>query len=363
MLPLALLGCWLPAGGFEMPGVRSFIDSVFDRRMANLPNTPYPNEEKLDLCRKHGDFSLAYSTAVQGNLRHYGDDSGYLAYATKMGHTFVLGDPVAAPIERRRYIEGFVKAAGRPCFVQIGAQTASVLAGLGYRVNRMGVDTRLTLDTHDFAGKRNETVRYSERWLIKKGFSIVECDGTKTTQEQIEAVSEDWRSGRIVNRREMCFLNRPFLSALSPDMRRFLILDPDNRPVAILDFDPLFSNGAVTGYTAAFKRKFTGTTSHAEIGLTKFAADRFREEGRAVVTLGLSPLAAIGRSGFLESGFWRSLFKRAFDSRAVNTHIFNLQGQAAFKRRFHGDEEPMYIAFKRRTPLEILALLRLLKTL
>ncbi|RZI57760.1 MAG: hypothetical protein EOP94_03595, partial [Zymomonas sp.] len=38
-------------------------------------------------------------------------------------------------------------------------------------------------------------------------------------------------------------------------------------------------------------------------------------------------------------------------------------GQAAFKRRFHGEEIPTYIGFKRRTPLEILALLRLLKTL
>jgi hypothetical protein len=47
----------------------------------------------------------------------------------------------------------------------------------------------------------------------------------------------------------------------------------------------------------------------------------------------------------------------------VNTHIFNLQGQAAFKRRFHGDEVPTYIASRRKSPMEKLALLRLLKTL
>ncbi len=136
-------------------------------------------------------------------------------------------------------------------------------------------------------------------------------------------------------------------------MRRFVIIDPEGKPVAILDFDRIFSNGKVTGYTAAFKRKLTGTTPHAEVGLTKFANDRFREEGRTLVTLGLSPLAANAASGLAESRIWRSLFQRAFSSERINEKIFNLQGQAAFKRRFHGKEQPMFMAFKRRTLVEI----------
>ena len=64
-----------------------------------------------------------------------------------------------------------------------------------------------------------------------------------------------------------------------------------------------------------------------------------------------------------ESRLWRTLFEKAFLSEKVNTHIFNLRGQAAFKRRFHGEEVPTYIAFKRPTPIEMIALLRLLKTL
>jgi lysylphosphatidylglycerol synthetase-like protein (DUF2156 family) len=112
----------------------------------------------------------------------------------------------------------------------------------------------------------------------------------------------------------MRFLNRPFFPELSPQMRRFLILDPQGAAIALLDFDPIFEGGAVTGYTAAFKRKMAGTTPHAEVGLTKFAADRFRAEGHARVTLGLSPLAAIAESGFAESRLWRMLFQRAFRS-------------------------------------------------
>jgi len=346
-----------------MPSFRQMIDGFMERRVAHIPALQVSSDQKLALCRQHGDFAVAYSTAVQENLKHFGDDRGYLAYATKMGHTFVLGDPVAPRAERERYIQEFVKAAVSPCFVQVGKETASVLSRLGYRVNHMGVDTHIAFDQHSFAGKRNETVRYSERWLIKQGYAIIECDGTKTQAEQIKSVSEGWRSGRIVSRREMCFLNRPFFPDLSPHMRRFVILNPDGATVALLDFDPIFEDSVVKGYTAAFKRKLPGTTPHAEIGLTKFAADRFREEGHARVTLGLSPLAAIESSGFTESRLWRALFQRAFHSDRINTHIFNLRGQAAFKRRFHGDEVPTYIAFRRRTPLEMIALLRLLKTL
>jgi lysylphosphatidylglycerol synthetase-like protein (DUF2156 family) len=346
-----------------MPSLRNVMDSLFDRRVTIKANAGLSDCQKLKLCQKHGDFSLAYSTAVQPNLQHFGDDNGYIAYATKMGHVFALGDPVAPHGERAAYIERFVATASKPCFVQIGQSTAEVLSGLGYRINHMGVDTRLTLATHHFAGKKNETVRYSERWLLNKNYSIVECDGTVTDAQQIRDLSNDWRAGRIVSRREMCFLNRPFLADLAPHMRRFVIIDPRQKPVAILDFDPIFSGGEVTGYTAAFKRKLTGTTPHAEVGLTKFATDRFREEGRTLVTLGLSPLAAIAASGFAESKIWRSLFQRAFSSERVNAKIFNLQGQAAFKRRFHGEEQPMFMAFKRGTPMEMIALLRLLKTL
>ncbi|TIP54555.1 MAG: hypothetical protein E5X68_36725, partial [Mesorhizobium sp.] len=75
------------------------------------------------------------------------------------------------------------------------------------------------------------------------------------------------------------FLNRRFSSQLGADMRRFLLHSPEGRLLAILDFDPLFRDGKVFGYTTSFKRKQIDTTPHAEIGLTKFAIDRFREEG------------------------------------------------------------------------------------
>jgi len=346
-----------------MPSLRNRFDVFMEGRAPKVPAISLELDERLRLLRRHGDFSLAYSTAVQNGLSYFGDSEGYIAFASKMGGHFALGDPVAAPEARQHYIRRFVEAARAPWFVQVGEDTARVLSGMGYRVNRMGIDTRLDLARHDFSGKPNETVRYSERWLFKKGYSIVEDDGSVASLDHVKKLSAEWLAERIVKRWEMRFLNRPFQPEASEGMRRFMLVDPDGQSVALLDFDPLYSGGDIAGYTTSFKRKLVGTTPHAEIGLTKFAVDRFRKEGHRIVTLGLSPLADIKPSGFSESGFWRTMFARAYDSKSVNSRIFNLQGQAAFKRRFHGAEEPTYIAFRKGSVMEMTGLLRLCKAI
>jgi lysylphosphatidylglycerol synthetase-like protein (DUF2156 family) len=346
-----------------MAKLRNLFDAFADRRLPKIQPSILTPENRLALCRSYGDFSLAYSTAVQPDLSYFGDEDGYIAYASKMGYIFVLGDPVTAPSNKPALIRSFLAAAGAVCFVQIGRTTAEILAEHGYRINHIGVDTQLALQTHCFAGKRNETIRYSERWLLKSGFSIVECGGHGTAHGDLDKLSSSWRAERIVRRREMRFLNRPFLAARGMDMRRFLLLSSSCQAVAVLDFDPIFRDGNVMGYTTAFKRKMSGTTPHAEVGLTKFAADRFREEGHSVLTFGLSPLANITESGFAESKIWRNLFRVSFSSKRINAKFFNLKGQAAFKRRFHGDETASYIAFKWGTLPQMIALLRLMKAI
>ena len=345
-----------------MPPLRIYFDTLLEGAAPRVARQELTHVERLALVRRHGDFSLAYSTAVQQKLSYFGDADGYIAFGTRMKHHFALGDPVAPSAGRPDYIKRFVEAAGDPWFVQIGAETARVLSGLGYQVNRFGVDTRLVLPDHDFSGKRNETVRYSERWLLKKGFSFAE-DKRTVFLDEIARLSENWRGDRIVKRWEMGFLNRPFVNHLGVDMRRFVLHGPQGELVALLDFDPLFRDGKVIGYTTAFKRKHIDASPHTEIGLTKFAVDRFREQGISVVTLGLSPMLDVVPSGFAESDFWRNAFQRAYASPWINQRRFNLQGQAAFKRRFHGVEEPVYVAFRKGTYIEMVGLLRLVKAL
>ena len=197
-----------------MPSLRIFLDRLLEGAAAKVPRLDLTHVERLALVRQHGDFSLAYSTAVQ-KLSYFGDTEGYIAFGTKMKHHFALGDPVAHPPDRPDYIRRFVEAADSPWFVQIGEPTARVLSGLGYQVNRLGVDTRLELPAHDFSGKRNETVRYSERWLLKKGFSFGEG---AVYLDEVQRLSQNWRADRIVKRWEMGFLNRPFADHLERNL-------------------------------------------------------------------------------------------------------------------------------------------------
>ena len=141
--------------------------------------------------------------------------------------------------------------------------------------------------------------------------------------------------------------------------------DRQHDPGCLQRIDPLAEESErhdVHRYQLDHRRK-AERHRHAEIGLTKFAVDRFREEGISVVTLGLSPLVDIEASGFAESSFWRGTFQRAYASAWINRSKFNLQGQAAFKRRFHGQEQPTYVAFRKGTFVEMLGLLRLVKAI
>jgi len=145
-------------------------------------------------------------------------------------------------------------------------------------------------------------------------------------------------------------------------MRRFVLIEPDGKIGCILYFDPICRDGEVIGYLTAFKRKLPDTTSHAEIGLTKRAVDVFKAEGRERVMLGLSPLHNVEPSGFSESAPFRAMLRGLYKSDMVNRKVFNLQGHAAFKRRFHGCAEPRYFAWRGGSPfMHFISLMRLSK--
>lgn len=345
-----------------MSGIRKAVDRLLDRKAQRVPKTVLTLDERMGAVRRWGDFSLAYSTAVQDGLSHFGSPDGYVAFSSKMGTVIALADPVASAEAAPALIDAFVAAAGTPCFAEITRPTADLLARKGYRIAHMGVDTALDLASFDFSGKRKETVRYSERWLEKNGYRMVEADELPGAEEGIRALSKAWRAQRIVKGREMAFLNRPFPKEPDPNQRRFLLVHPEGRIESLLYFDPIFRNGETVGYLTAFKRKRPEATSHAEIGLTKRATDIFKAEGRERVMLGLSPVAGMAPSGYAESAAFRSLMERLYDADVVNRRIFNLKGHAAFKRRFHGREEPRYFAWKSGIPVwQFISLLRLSK--
>ncbi len=300
-------------------------------------------EHRWQLLQQHGNFSIAYSTAVQPHLEYFGDEHGYIAYRRRKGWTFALGDPVCPADGRRDLIAAFLKKYRRPSFVQVSRDTARDLESLGYWINEMGIDTELRLSEYSFAGKEKEWLRYADNWINKRGYRIAE--GSLIAQEaEVAEISEQWRGTRQIKRKEVRFLNRPIVMADEPGVRRFFLYDADNRMEAFVFFDPLFSQGQISGYVTCIKRRRPETSQYAEPAIMKRAIETFQKENVGSVWLGLSPLADIENREF-RANRWLHWTSRYYHSAGwINKYYYNFLGHTQYKKRFRGQEQQTFFA-------------------
>lgn len=312
------------------------------------------------LLQQHGNFSLAYSTAVQPLLRHFGDSDGYIAYRQRWGVTFALGDPLTHPAAFGEILDQFNNRFRKTVFCQISRPTAELLADRGFYINEFGVDTRLMLNEFSLAGKEKEWLRYAWNWVQRRGYQIIVADFDSVCAKEVEQVSEAWRRSRTVKRKEVRFLNRPILLADENGVRKFYLIDPQGKIAAYVFLDPLYQDGQITGYVTAFKRRHPDATQYSEQAIMKAIIEKLKSEGVPELRLGLSPCAWIADQDFSSSWFNRKLFRSVFESRLVNRWSYNIAGHAHYKRRFRGIEEQTYFASRSKySLLELSALVGL----
>ncbi len=313
-----------------------------------IVDSPVSLEERFRLLQNFGDFSLAYSTAVQPLLKYHGDSAGYLAWRQRWGVACVLGDPVTAEDQQRSLLESFVDQQRHPVFCQVSSTTARHLADLGFWVNECGVDTRLGLDEYTLAGKEKEWLRYAANWVQRRGYQVVEADFDTVDAMEVESVSEAWRKTRTVKKKEVRFLNRPIVLEQETDVRRFFLFNPEGRMDAFVFFDPLYRDGRIVGYVTAFKRRHPECTQYGEQAIMKVAIEQFKAEGVPELRLGLSPFAWIEDGQFTSSRFVSKVFRSLYHSKIINRRAYHLVGHAEYKRRFRGNEEKLYFASRSR---------------
>lgn len=301
-----------------------------------------PLVERLAAMRKYGAFSLAYSTAVQPRLEHYGNADGYLAYRRRYRQTIVLGDPVSKAPER--LIDSFIQQYPGMTFCQVSESTAKILESRGFYVNQMGVDTTIQLADYTLAGKEKEWLRYAYNWIAKRGYEIFESDFPEISPEQVEEISESWRKTRTVKRKEVRFLNRPIVMNPEEGVRRFFLRSPEGKLLAFVFLDPLFRDGEIIGYVTAFKRRHPETPPNGEQAIMKFIIETLKSEGVEELKLGLSPFAWIDDRDFRYNGLTSFLMRKAFTAGWINRWFYNLTGHAEYKRRFRATEEQTYFA-------------------
>ena len=315
-------------------------------------------------AQQYGDFTIVYSTVCQPGLQYFETADGYQAYGKQWGYTFALGDPVAPAETHAQLLQKFCQTHRRPCFVNVSDSTAAHLHELGFYVNQMGVDTSLPLATYDFSGKAKEPFRYAANWLKRRNYRVEEGTFREVSVQSVAELSGNWRTTRTVKDREVGFLNRPLVLEDEPDVRKFFLIDSEERLQAFVFFDPLYRDGKVVGYSTVIKRRLPDATNYAEQGIMKTAIEQFKSEGIGTVRLGLSPLAGIHRHRFRRNPLLHWGWRYGFQAGWVNRYFYNLRGHAEFKRKFRGEELPVFFG----TPalvsdLRIVAMLRLMRVL
>ena len=328
------------------------------RRILNVSPTYWAAEQedacdfgekkrRLELLPRYGDFSLAYSAAVQPLLKYHqhSDFDGFIAYRRRWNLTFALGDPVVSTKNKSALMGSFCERYESASFCQVSEPTAEILASRGFYINEMGVDTILDLPTYDFAGKEKEWLRYAANWIQRRSFEVRECSFDDVNEADVEAVSEAWRNTRTVKTREGRFLNRPIvIAAPEPGVRKFYLFDADNRMLAFIFLDPIYRNGQIAGYVTAFKRRHPDAPKYAESAMMKMIIEKLKAEGVAQLNLGLSPAAWLEDNHY-KCNWWTSkILKTMFRSRISNQYLYNLAGHADYKRRFRGREVKTYFA-------------------
>ncbi len=333
--------------------------------------TPAPSIRK-ELAASWGNFSLAWSIAVQDGLEFFGNDTGMIAFARKWGFVHVLGDPLCSPMNREKLMENFLDMYPNAGFYQINTETAAFLESRGFYINEMGIDARLDLEGYDFSGKRKEHLRYASNWLAKRDYRIVEETNESLARAAATTISDQWRKTRIIRSREVVFLNRPLQAnewGTGPGksvglVRRFFLENINGQREAFVFFDPVMDDHKTTGYVTSFKRRTESAPAIAEVGITRYAIDVFRSEGRSHLYLGLSPLAEIENERFRKNWFLHHSFRHVFRSKLFNRYCYNLAGHAEFKKRFRGVSEKVYFASpKIVNDIRLMALLRLCRVI
>jgi phosphatidylglycerol lysyltransferase len=309
--------------------------------------TDVTREIRDHLFYQNGDFSMAYSTVVQPRLEYFGDENGYIAFRRRWGVTFALGDVVANSDAMPELLEKFISQQKHVVFCQASQTLAEQLAGQGFFVNQMGVDTSIDLADYTFAGKQKEWLRYAANWCKRRDYKIIEAGFDQIRPGQVEEVSEAWRKTRTVKSKEVRFLNRPIVLEDESNVRKFFFLTPDGQLQAYIYLDPLYRDNELIGYVTSIKRRHPDAPIYSEQAIMKHVIETLQNEGHQVLKLGLSPLAYIENDDFKNSRTTSRIFNMSFNAKWVNRYFYHLKGHADYKRRFRAREEKVYFCSNR----------------
>lgn len=299
--------------------------------------------------RLYGREALAYAT-LQAGLEYFMDDTGYIAYTTAQHPVFArspkritFSDPVCAPENYRNIISKFLSINPRAVFACISESCAAVLRELDFKVNCLGYEVELPVQTYNTKGnwKELDLIKRARNEARREGIIIREEKIETVNRSELDAVSTRWIATKKVNDREIWIYARRPVFQTEEDVRKFIAYDRDGRVAGFAFYDPIYRDGQIIGYSANILRSDEQRFSRLPTAMHMEAMERFRLEGSEVLNLNLSPFVKLD-NGIFNDDFGSKLFFKL--SARYGNDIYNFQGLAFHKSKYRGNEKYLYFA-------------------
>lgn len=252
-----------------------------------------------EYIRPYSNGSSLHFSILQPNLQYFTHEFGLITYTIKFGQTLVLGDPIfttAKDFNRIQFLKCFIDSNPNIGFVQCSKNFAELLnENFGYYGTRIGTERLIDLQEWSLKGKCKQTIRTACNQARKKGIIIRESK----YEENFRAVSDKWLSTRTVNSKEISFLVRKF-PYFEIETRKFCAYS-NQELIAFIIFDPIYENSECIGYIPNVSRSSEKFRQGAFYAIMVEAINCFKNEGKKIINLGLSPLHITGSSKPFES--------------------------------------------------------------
>ena len=326
------------------------------------------NEETLrPYLQKYGSNCMSYSS-LQEELQHFVlDGIGYIAYLpfkhlfwSIQGHRIVVGNPICAPEHYPKILKAFLTETNKAVFVHIDAECGNALTSLGVQVNGFGIETVLPCRDFNLAGKARSKLRQWRNKCIREGVTIFEKPiDSFESHDNVKALSKAWLDAK--GTREYGILSRAFSYKKEKNVRNFWAIQND-KLIAMAVFDPIYRDNNVIGYYHNVDRILPEAPNGTGAFLILEALQKFEEEGKAFVSLGMSPLFMIqSHPNHNKNQKTQRILKYTYNNLNV---IYPFHGNASHKQKFAGNQKQVYIAATEGNGLwQVLVLLKALGSL
>lgn len=310
-------------------------------------------QEKWELLspflRQYGWTSLAYATLQEG-MEYFIDEHGYIAYTTVCHPVFspkprriTLSDPICAAENLPKIIRNFLADNPRASFGVISEQCADVLHRMDFKVNCIGYEPELAIQTYNTNGnwKELDLIKRARNEAKREGMTVCEEQGAQLKKDDLTKISARWMGSKKINDHEIWLYARRPVFDQEEGVRKFVAYDRDGKAAGFAFYDPMYRGGRVYGYSANIVRCDEQRYGRLATAVHMEAIEKFRSEGAEVFNLLLAPFVKLDL-GKYNDDLGATLFFKL--SARFGNNIYNFKGLSFHKSKYRGAEKPLYYA-------------------